>query len=120
MIIKVKEEWKEKKMLNELVERVHKNAVDHGFWENERNFGEIISLMHSELSEAFEEYRIGKKYNETYYENGEKPCGIPSELADVILRICDFCGAYNIDLDKIINEKVEYNETRPYKHGKKC
>jgi len=38
----------------------------------------------------------------------------------VIIRICDFCGAYNIDLDKIIEEKMQYNKNREFKHGKKC
>ena len=105
-----------KKTINELVEIAHNNSVNHGFWEKERNFGEVIALMHTELSEAFEEYR-----HETYYENGTKPCGIPSELADVVIRIFDFCGGNDIDLEKIILEKMEYNETRPYKHGdKKC
>ena len=41
-------------------------------------------------------------------------------FADVIIRICDFCGAYNIDLDKIIEEKMEYNKNREFKHNKKC
>ena len=63
---------------------------------------------------------IMKRFNETYYEDNNKPCGIPSELADVIIRICDFCGAYNIDLDKIIEEKMEYNKNREFKHNKKC
>ena len=55
-----------------------------------------------------------------YYEDGKKLCGIPSELADVVIRIFDFCGGNDIDLEKVILEKMEYNETRPYKHGKKC
>ena len=76
--------------------------------------------MHTELSEVFEEYRHGKDYNEIYYEENGKPCGIPSEFADVIIRICDFCGAHDIDLDSIVNEKMEYNKNREYKHGKKC
>ena len=110
-----------KKTINELVEIAHNNSVNHGFWEKERNFGEVIALMHTELSEAFEEYRHGRGLNETYYENGTKPCGIPSELADVVIRIFDFCGGNDIDLEKIILEKMEYNKTRPYKHGdKKC
>mgnify|MGYP001853858326 FL=1 len=108
-------------MINDLVKRAHDNSVKHGFWKQDRNFGEVIALMHSELSEAFEEYRNGKAINETYYEEGKKPCGIPSEIADVIIRIFDFCGGNDIDLEKIILEKMEYNETRPYKHGgKKC
>ena len=108
-------------MINDLVKRAHDNSVKHGFWEKDRNFGEVIALMHSELSEAFEEYRKGKGINESYYEDGKKLCGIPSELADVIITIFDFCGGNDIDLEKIIIEKMEYNESRPYKHGgKKC
>ena len=107
-------------MINDLVKRAYENSKKHGFWDEEKNFGEVIALMHSELSEAFEEYRNGKKINETYYEQGEKPCGIPSELADVVIRVFDFCGGNDIDLEKIILEKMQYNETRPYKHGKKC
>ena len=107
-------------MINDLVKRADLNSRNHGFWEEEKNFGEVIALMHSELTEAFEEYRNGKSFNEIYYENGNKPCGIPSELADVVIRIFDFCGGENIDLEKIILEKMEYNESRPYKHCKKC
>ena len=107
-------------MINDLVKRAHENSVKHGFWETEKNFGEVIALMHCELSEAFEEYRKGKGINESYYEDGKKLCGIPSELADVVIRIFDFCGGNDIDLEKVILEKMEYNETRPYKHGKKC
>ena len=107
-------------MINDLVKRAHETSVKHGFWEKNRDFGEVISLMHCELSEAFEEYRKGKGFNESYYEDGKKLCGIPSELADVVIRIFDFCGGNDIDLEKIILEKMEYNETRPYKHGKKC
>lgn len=109
------------KTLNEIAKEAYENSKNHGFWDKNRDFGEIVALMHTELSEAFEEYRCGKKYNETYYENGNKPCGIPSELADVIIRICDFCGAHEIDIEKIIEEKMSYNKNRAYKHnGKKC
>ena len=108
-------------MINDLVKRAHDNSVKHEKKKKDRNFGEVIALMHSELSEAFEEYRKGKGINESYYEDGKKLCGIPSELADVIIRIFDFCGGNDIDLEKIILEKMEYNESRPYKHGgKKC
>lgn len=105
--------------INELVKRAHDNSVKHGFWENEKNFGDVVALMHTELSEAYEEYRHNKSYTETYYEDGNKPCGIPSELADVVIRVFDFCGGAGIDLEEIVLEKMKYNESRPYKHDKK-
>lgn len=48
-----------------------------------------------------------------------KPCGVPSELADIIIRVFDLAGRYNIDLERAIDEKMAYNATRPARHGGK-
>ncbi len=89
-------------------------------WEGDtRSFGDHIALFHSELSEALEEYRAGHPISETYYEDDGKPCGIPSELADTIIRIMDFAEFYDINLEEIILKKLEYNTTRAALHGGK-
>lgn len=41
------------------------------------------------------------------------------EIADTFIRLLDLCGYLDIDIDKWIEAKLEYNKTREYKHGKK-
>lgn len=69
-------------------------------------------------AEAVEEYRKGRDPREIYY-NGEKPEGIPIELADAVIRILDYCEFAGIDLESAISIKARYNESRPYRHGGK-
>ena len=189
--------------LKVLQREAHAIAKEHGWWDQERTFGDLIALVHSELSEALEWYREGEHVQPMREESPQyglddplhgkyKPVGVPSELADVVIRVADMaehyeenlesyvsfyegkgrqlayerfastfgewvamlhmqlsdaCAAwyvhkdrclwvnalaqtvalvyhmaahYGIDLDAAIEAKMEYNRTRPYRHGGKA
>lgn len=92
---------------------------EHGFHELDRSVGDKLMLMVSELAEALEYYRDGHPANQAWYDDLGKPHGVPFELADVVIRIGDFCEENGIDLDAAIAEKNRFNETRPHLHGGK-
>lgn len=108
------------KSINEWCKEAYENSKNHGFHEGENeNIGEKIALIHSELSEALEEVRKSHDLDEVYFKENGKPEGFSVELADAVIRIFDLCGTYNLDLERAIELKHEYNKSRPYKHGKK-
>jgi len=95
---------------------IHKNAVEHGWWENDRNVLEIAALIHTEISEAVEEYRNDKP---NFYEVNGKPEGMAVEMVDAVIRIMDWFGKQDISMEEILSKKHQYNLKRPYKHGGK-
>lgn len=98
--------WVTSIRIGSLIGKAHENAVDHGFWDIPREFGTMIALVHSELSEALEADRKGDKEH------------VAEELADVFIRLADLCGGLEIDIESAILAKMEKNKDRPRMHGK--
>lgn len=85
---------------------VFQMAVEKGFHTNEPEFGTRVALIHSELSEALEEHRVGNNK------------GVAEELADAVMRIGDLCALLGVDLESEIRKKIKTNQGRPWLHGK--
>lgn len=125
--------------LNDLAGAIHTWAKGRGFWDASTNIGEKLALIHSEVSEALEEYRHAPRDAGTQglidwiahlravqydtakpNEAGEPmPEGFGIELADAVIRILDLAGYLGVDIDAAVATKQAYNERRPYLHGKR-
>jgi len=104
--------------IKELQIASHAIAVSKGWWDEDRNIGELLALVHSEVSEALEEWRADEGLAVIRIEDG-KPEGFPVELADTLIRICDLAESAGIDLNAALKIKMAYNSTRPWRHGGK-
>jgi NTP pyrophosphatase (non-canonical NTP hydrolase) len=99
------------KTISNWVQNCHLAAREKGFWDKDRNVGEMLMLIVSELGEAIEAHRkeifgLGKK--DTFED----------ELADTAIRLFDLCGGLGIDLEKQMRWKMEFNKSRKKRHGK--
>lgn len=95
---------------------IHQTARSKGFWEDgvERNNGEMLCLIHSEISEALEALRHGDPPDDKIPEF----TGAETELADAVIRIMDLAHARGWRVAQAIEAKMKFNIGRPYKHGK--
>lgn len=103
-----------KEKINELVDICFNASKTAGWHTNietgelkERNKGEMLMLMVSEISEAMEGERKGLMDDKLKH----RPMA-EVELADALIRICDYCGRWNYDLGGAVIEKLEYNSHR--------
>ena len=118
-------------VLFNMMEEVAEVNRANGWYDSDRRFGEDIALLHSEVSEALEEFRDNRNFPYVENEQGEcvpvynadygdrKPLGMPSELADVLVRLLDTCARWGVDIAAEFDAKMAYNRTRGYRHGNK-
>lgn len=95
----------------------HGVADESGCWtcprtdeslKSKRNFGEMLCLVHSEISEAMEGHR--KSLMDDHLK--QRPMA-EVELADAVIRIFDLAGGMGYDIAGAIAEKLHYNTQRP-------
>lgn len=100
---------------NLLAEDVNQIARSKGWWKGDRNDGELIALMHSELSEALE----GLRHDNPASDHIPKFTAVEEELADVIIRIMDYAVAKKHRIAEAVIEKISFNFGREQMHGGK-
>ena len=99
-------------VLNELAAECH--AANQHWWHDPRtgerlarNKGELLCLMHSEISECMEGERKNLMDDKLPHRRMAEV-----ELADLLIRVFDYAGAFDYDLDGAVAEKLAYNATR--------
>ena len=93
--------------LREVANKLAALATDRGWYDNPREDGTMIALMHSELSEAMEGVRKNKQDDHLPHRKA-----VEVELADAIIRILDYSIQKGLDVPGAIAEKHLYNVTR--------
>lgn len=122
-----KDQTPARNVLNMLAKTCHEMSKSKGFWDLEDKIlkqfpaaapmlnGNKLCLIHSETSEVLEALRKPEpqqsKKIAPYFEEED-------ECADILIRLMDYCGRRNIDIGGAVALKMQYNATRPYKHGK--
>lgn len=119
--------------LNHLRDRAYKIVCDHGFHDKELSNEHFLCLVISELMEAVEADRKGKRVNRRNFDFAIEDIGdsfksafeiqikdtVEDELADACIRLLDLAGLRNIDIEDFSDDSLYessescYGETFP-------
>lgn len=103
--------------LYDLQDQIHKTTVEKKWWDpHGPTKAEALLLVHSELGEATQALREDENQPS---EHIPEYSAIEEELADVVIRVLDLSRGFNWDVVGAIIAKMEFNKTRPDRHGGK-
>lgn len=126
--------------MNALAKEIFIGNVMRGFWKEgvDRNVGELLMLITSELGECLEAHRKGRHADTEKFQREMRDVNpdhmdapfkaifernikdtVEDELADALIRILDMAAGLGIDIGWHVWAKLEYNATREALHGKK-
>lgn len=100
--------------IDHAINEAYTTAKDKGWWEKERNIGELVALIHSEATELLEAFRDNNPPSKKIpgFSSAEE------EMADILIRVFDMAGGLELDLASAVIAKLVYNSTREHKHGR--
>lgn len=97
-----------KQGLNIAIKFCHEKSIKTGFWSDprtgqriRRNKGELISIMHHELSACLEGERKSSMDSDLPFRRSAEV-----ELSDLLLRVFDYAGEYGYDLAGALSERL--------------
>lgn len=99
--------------MQNIMRLIHDSAVSKGHWDSPVDITKSLCWIHSEVSEAFDAWQHGSKPSTKIPYST-----LVEELADVFIVMADMCQANGFDLAKAIIDKIDFNKTREYRHGK--
>lgn len=112
--------WEEHNEIQEILSNLpadeYPNHLELAKYHHTEMMGQKLALMHSELGEALEGVRDGDTPSKKIPAFSQ----VEEELADIVIRIMDLSGRQGYRLGRAIIEKMAYNASRPYKHGRTC
>lgn len=117
-------------VLNDLAEKAHKTAVEHGFYDDYSDLCEAVMAADAPhaaktAQRDFVLAQLAKIASEVgecvdVVQKQEDYDGLGEELADIVIRTMDLASFMGYALGDLVSAKMIKNESRPYKHGKLC
>lgn len=101
---------------SDIMTQCHTIAREKGFWNEDRNPAEMAMLVVTEMAEYTEAVRSQSTLMSDHIPDF---LAVEEELADAVIRIMDMAAGHNLLLEQAIIAKLEYNRSRPHKHGKR-